>query len=226
MMDNDLDLRDFSNVTRLFPLASFVMFPHVVLPLRIFEPRYRQMTEDALAGDQLITIIQISQPPLGKHWPEPVPLEQVGCLGKIIQYERLHDGRFNMLLLGRRRVRLKREIASDRLFRSSEVEILEDIPSDQPEGPQRAELIELFRQLHRHQQGPDPDLANLLETAVPLGVLADIVSYAMSLPPALKQRLLAEVSVEQRVALLTSVLGNLASTERRESVFPPPFSTN
>ncbi|HEU5119195.1 MAG TPA: LON peptidase substrate-binding domain-containing protein, partial [Isosphaeraceae bacterium] len=47
-MQDDLDLRDFDGVTRLFPLAGVVMFPHVVLPLHIFEPRYRQMTRDAL----------------------------------------------------------------------------------------------------------------------------------------------------------------------------------
>ena len=74
MMDNDLELRDFANVTRLFPLPNLVMFPHVVLPLHMFEPRYRQMTEDALAGDRLITMVQITPPTRGEHWTEPVPL--------------------------------------------------------------------------------------------------------------------------------------------------------
>ena len=110
MMDNDIDLRDFENVTRLFPLPGLVMFPHVVLPLHIFEPRYRQMTEDALAGDRLITMIQISPLPKGKSWVEPVQIEEVGCLGRIIQHERLPDGRFNILLLGRKRVRIRREL--------------------------------------------------------------------------------------------------------------------
>ena len=115
MLDNDLDQRDFANVTRLFPLPNLVIFPHVVLPLHIFEPRYRQMTEDALAGDRLITIVQISPPARGEHWTEPVPLESVGCLGRIIRHERLADGRFNILLLGRKRVRLRREITTAKL---------------------------------------------------------------------------------------------------------------
>lgn len=76
MMDNDFELRDFANVTRLFPLPNLVMFPHVVLPLHIFEPRYRQMTEDALAGDRLITMVQITPPARGEHWTEPVPLSR------------------------------------------------------------------------------------------------------------------------------------------------------
>ena len=58
-MDIHTDLTDFSNRCRLFPLPNLVLFPHAVLPLHIFEPRYRQMTEDALAGDQLVTIVQI-----------------------------------------------------------------------------------------------------------------------------------------------------------------------
>src|SRR3954468_19038803 len=65
-MDGDYDLRDFANVCRLFPLPRVVLFPHAVLPLHIFEPRYRQMTGDALAGDKLVTIVQ---------WRGPLPTQ-------------------------------------------------------------------------------------------------------------------------------------------------------
>src|SRR6516164_9969292 len=99
MMDNDIDLRDFDRVARLFPLPGLAMFPHVILPLHIFEPRYRQMTEDALAGDRLVTMVQIRPSVKGSRWVEPVPIMEVGCLGKIVQHERLADGRFNFLLL-------------------------------------------------------------------------------------------------------------------------------
>ena len=84
-------------------------FPHVILPLHIFEPRYRQMTQDALDGDQLVTIVQACPADKENPWVEPVPIAHVACLGKIIQHERLPDGRFNMLLLGCKRVRLVRE---------------------------------------------------------------------------------------------------------------------
>ena len=56
-MSDDLKaLQAFSGIARLFPLPNVVLFPHMVLPLHIFEPRYRQMMGDALAGDQLIAI--------------------------------------------------------------------------------------------------------------------------------------------------------------------------
>src|SRR4051794_41710005 len=61
-MPDSPDLEDFHNVCRLFPLPRVVLFPHAVLPLHIFEPRYRQMTEDALAGgDKLIAMVQLSE---------------------------------------------------------------------------------------------------------------------------------------------------------------------
>jgi hypothetical protein len=58
MMDFNSELCDFSNRCRLFPLPDVVLFPHALLPLHIFEPRYRQMTEDALASDRLVTMVQ------------------------------------------------------------------------------------------------------------------------------------------------------------------------
>ena len=50
-------LSDFAGTARLFPLPNLVLFPHVMQPLHIFEPRYRQMTADALAGDRLIAVV-------------------------------------------------------------------------------------------------------------------------------------------------------------------------
>jgi Lon protease-like protein len=226
LMDNDLDLRDFANVTRLFPLPNLVMFPHVVLPLHVFEPRYRQMTEDALAGDRLITIIQITPPAGGEHRTEPVPLEPVGCLGRIIQHERLADGRFNLLLLGRKRVRLLREIATEKLYRIAAVDILQDQPATLPEEPARAELIGLFRQFFESHRKLDPDLAEFLNKPVPLGLLEDIISYALDLPLALKQRLLAENSVDRRVDTIRSVLRQVTPGKGQHGLFPPPFSVN
>ncbi len=226
IMDHDLDLREFHNITKLFPLPNIVMFPHVVLPLHIFEPRYRQMTEDALAGDRLITIVQISPSPEGKNWTDPVPVEPVGCLGKIIQHERLADGRFNLLLLGCKRVRLLRELASQKLYRIARVEIVEDEPASPLDASSRVELVKLFRQVFESQQRIDPDLADLLEKPVPLGLLVDIMTYALDLPQALKQVLLAESSVSRRIETLRSLLRQAAAADNPRRPFPPPFSLN
>src|ERR1700722_7272376 len=144
-MDFKSELYEFSNRCRLFPLPDVVLFPHTLLPLHIFEPRYRQMTEDALAGDQLVTMVQIRPVVKGAPWVEPVPIMDVGCLGKIIQHERLANGRFNFLLMGCKRVRLKGETSNAKLYRIAEAEIIEDEEADPAFESCRDELIELFR---------------------------------------------------------------------------------
>jgi uncharacterized protein len=226
-MDDDDDLKDFGNISRLFPLPGVVLFPHAVLPLHIFESRYRQMTEDALASDRLITIVQIRPPGEWKSPSEPA-LEEVGCLGRIFKHERLPDGRFNFLLVGRKRVRLTHEIASGKLYRMSEVRVIEEILPDQPEDHQREELIATFRGIF--QGGLDPDLDALFETELPLSVLTDIIAQATGLPSSVKQAFLAEPRVARRAKDLLGLLRQMKeaspSTGEGPTPFPPPFSLN
>ena len=228
-MDPDDEFRDFGAVCRLFPLPGLVLFPHAVLPLHIFEPRYRQMTEHALAGDRLVTIVQAR--PLAGPFDLAPPIEEVGCLGKILIHERLPDGRFNFLLLGCRRVRLIRELDEPgTLYRQAEAELLEDIPPEEPSAPRAAEVIERFRTMAGALGGIDPDLAALLASDLPLGHLTDIVAHALALPPEVKQALLADRRVDRRADGLISIMQALATADlgpgSARRPFPPPFSNN
>lgn len=230
-MEDDRDIRNFSGLCRLFPLPRVVQFPHSVLPLHIFEPRYRQMTEDALAGDKLVTIVQLRGPEGGRDATigNP-PVEIVGCLGRIIQHEKLPDGRFNFLLLGRRRVRLVHEVPTDKLYRTAEAEILDDLEDELPVEPRRDEIVGMFRQEFERHHFLDPDMARLLETELPLGVLTDIVAHALGLPSEIKQILLAEPRVGARAENLLSILRQIVARPQDMSAngkrFPPPFSAN
>ena len=165
------------------------------------------MTEDALAEDRLITMIQISPPPKGRHWAEPVPIEEVGCLGRIIQHERLPDGRFNFLLLGRKRVRMNK--------RGQHRQALPDGRGRDPRGPgpqpaggtgtggaDRAVPEDLMKSHHEL----DPDLAEPAGKGCPWGCYPTSSAMPLSSPGALKQRLLAETSVDRRVDTLRTVL--------------------
>jgi Lon protease-like protein len=95
----------------VFPLAGALLFPRSQLPLHIFEPRYRAMARDALAGDRLIAMVQ------PKDHLEPPGLFEIGCLGRIGTCEELDDGRFNLVLEGLSRFRIAREAEVDTLYR-------------------------------------------------------------------------------------------------------------
>ncbi len=225
-MDSDTGFTHFSNQCRLFPLPDVVCFPHALLPLHIFEPRYREMARDALADDQLLTLVQIRPAPDGSPWDEPVPIMEVGCLGRIVQHERLSGGRFNILLLGGHRVRLKQEKPSGKLYRIAEAEIIKEEEPEAPLEPAGGELILLFRSVFEKYQRKSTDLSKLLQKAPPLGTLTDIIAHALPLPSDIKQSLLAEPRVTRRVDALRVILRQLVDHEESPREFPPRFSLN
>src|SRR5690606_39728929 len=90
----------------IFPLAGAILFPGLQLPLHIFEPRYRELVGSALARDRRIGMIQ------PQTAQEGAPLFAVGCIGKIGEVQALEDGRYNIVLEGEARFRVRRELAA------------------------------------------------------------------------------------------------------------------
>jgi Lon protease-like protein len=129
---------DFPTRFAIFPLPGTVLFPGVQLPLHIFEPRYRQMTADAVDGGGVIGMVLIRP---GESPMQPrAPIFPVGCAGRIANLQALPDGRFNFVLVGERRFRIARELESERLYRSIDAELLEDPPFEVLPATARAEL--------------------------------------------------------------------------------------
>ena len=96
----------------VFPLSGAVVLPGVQLPLNIFEPRYLNMVQDALAADHMFGIIQ---PQGGEE--EPPPLHRVGCAGRITSYSETNDGRIILVLTGVCRFEVARELEPRRGYR-------------------------------------------------------------------------------------------------------------
>ncbi len=113
----------------IFPLARTVLLPGEVLPLHIFEPRYREMVGDALASHRMIGMVQILPGHEGDDDVAPTPVQPVGCAGLIAQHQRLDDGRFLIWLVGVERFRISEEIGSDRAYRQVRVDY---VPLDEP----------------------------------------------------------------------------------------------
>lgn len=101
----------------IFPLGGALLFPRLRLPLHIFEPRYRALVSDALARDRLIAMIQPRD-------AAPIPkLFDVGCVGHVAEVEALPDGRYNIVLEGLHRFRVREELSVTTPFRQIEGEI-------------------------------------------------------------------------------------------------------
>jgi len=110
----------------LFPLPNVVLFPNVCLPLHIFEPRYREMVADTLDADRIIGIVLLRPGWEGEYEGRP-PIYEIGCAGLITHAERQSDGRYNLVLRGLQKFRVKEEDHSRR-YRVAAVEpILERV---------------------------------------------------------------------------------------------------
>lgn len=227
MNDDPLSLGDFSGTVRLFPLPNLVMFPSVVQPLHIFEPRYRQMLADALEDDRLIGMVLL-QPGWEEDYHLRPAIHPVGCLGKVFKEERLADGRYNLLLHGLHRVRIRDEIDSPKLYRVANGDLLEDhtsltLPQEQELRRALGELVPAWFAAHGSPSAP---LDKLLHGDLSLGTLTDVFSFALPLGQELKQRLLEELDVGRRARLLTEHLRQQLGLPSSGRSFPPNFSTN
>jgi Lon protease-like protein len=230
--DPAFTVESFSGKARIFPLPNLVLFPHVMQPMHIFEPRYRDMFEDALAGDRLV-VMALLAPGWERDYEGRPPFYPAGCLGRIVTYCRLADGTYNMLLLGLRRVKLIHELPFRRLFREARVEIHEDIyPPRKTEHYNllRTRLRKAFLRILPFLPEAQEQLDQLLDADVPLGMLADIIGYMLDIDLEKKQSLLTEIDVYRRSELLLKYLA--AATEELEddnsgtNAFPPQFSAN
>jgi Lon protease-like protein len=197
----------------IFPLPNVVLFPNVFLPLHIFEPRYRQMVNDALAGERMIGMVLLQSGYEDEYEGAP-PVYEVGCAGLITHVERLSDGRFNIVLRGLERFRIVGEEppTSNVLYRRALVAPLSEVnPPDRAarlrDARQRLEtlLAPLFsgtlaaRGLP--QQMPDDELINALE-------------QYLELEPIEKQALLERDGALQRCQSLVELLEMKALMEK------------
>jgi len=191
---------------KIFPLPGAVVFPGTPAPFHVFEPRYRAMTADALAGDRLLAVATLRSPGLAELARAPV--HPVACAGFLEAHERLDDGRYNVLLRGISRVRLLEEVeGTGRPYREFRVEVLED--RYPPGGPQALAtevealeqvVLELARRLPADSGAPD--LAEAVARMRVPARMADLVAAAVSGDAGTRLRILEELVVARRIELV------------------------
>ena len=223
----------FKGVVRLFPLPDLIMFPHVMQPLHIFEPRYRALLNEALDSDGLIAMCMLAPGWEDNYEGRPRVLPYA-CLGKVVTHQRTEKGEYNILLLGMRRIRIDRELPPTRLFRQAEVTLLDDFcttDNDINRPALQAALTKQFQDFLPHGKSTDAALQELLATEIPLGVLTDLVSFALPMNFNEKRDLLGECDIDKRATMLLTALdsaspGNSSRGSRRMFRTLPPFSSN
>jgi uncharacterized protein len=157
----------------IFPLPTVVLFPNVFLPLHIFEPRYRQMVAESLAGDRIIGMVLL-RPGYENEYEGAPPVYATGCSGLITHADQLEDGNYNLVLRGLEKFSIHSEElpAAGRLYRSAVISPIDDSMRDGERDELRHErkrlqhlLTPLFHDtLSRYlpEAMPDEDLVNAL----------------------------------------------------------------
>jgi len=123
MVEPTPQLRAAVDALPLFPLPEVVFLPHTLLPLHVFEPRYRQLVLDVMAGDGILGVPAWAGPAGETGLP---PLLPICGVGRIVRHQSLPDGRSNIVLLGLGRVRLDEELPPDRPYRRWRSTLLPD----------------------------------------------------------------------------------------------------
>lgn len=203
---------NFAREMPVFPLDAVVLLPQQVLPLHIFEPRYRQMIGRCLdgSGQLAVAVVRDGVEDLSGN----PPVKPAVCVAQIVQHETLSDGRYNVLLQGVCRARIAKELppAPDRLFRAAYLEPIGEPNPDSDHLYQLREWIEseLTEGPLRHMLVAGHVAEYLQNEEVPNSAVLELVSFAILTDPALRYRLLAEGDLDRRALIVRSELQDLA----------------
>ena len=202
----------------IFPLPGVQLFPHALLPLHVFEPRYRDMVRDAMAGERLIAIASFEPGYEANYHGRPSVRSIIG-VGSIIGHEPIGEGRANIVLRGLTRARIERELPpAAEAYRMVEADtVADEVASGFDGGAARDMLILLADQLALKLPSGGETLRELARSQPDLGALADVLSAALVTDPDDRQSLLETADVGTRVdrvsGEIATVLTRLTSSD-------------
>lgn len=193
---------DLPQVIPVFPLDGVILLPRGQLPLNMFEPRYLNMVDDAMAGDRIIGMIQPSGGP-----PDLPSLSPVGCAGRITSFAETSDGRYLVTLTGVSRFRVSAELPSQApyrqvraLFQPFEADLTGAVDEG---GFDRGLFLDALKAYLEHRALEiDWEMAQ----AAPSEALVNSLAMALPFEAAEKQALLEAMAVDDRARALTALL--------------------
>ena len=188
----------------LFPLPETVFFPGTLLPLHIFEERYRALTRDALQADGLLGIVLIKE--------QNEEIHRIGGVGKILHHELLPDGRYHLLVQGLDRFEiLAEEPQEDRLYRRARVRICRCESADPRASQEEFNTLQACcRALLDYVGGSCTEvLERIHKGEIDFGTAADFVCASMLDGAAARQEALAEVCITKRLKKASEALAEM-----------------
>ncbi len=195
----------------LFPLRGVVFFPHTLLPLHIFEPRYRLMVQECMEGDKQIGMVLTKDLQFGQEgW------HSVGGMGRIAEIRRLEQGKFDILLSGLSRFRII-EIEREAPYRIARVQLIaETLPEASLQDELAARLIGVFKTLTRDApKAFDPAVLEKFD----FPTLVNSICATIQIDDLAKQELLEIDALEVRANEILLILQRLESQRRLVSQF-------
>lgn len=195
-------------IVPIFPLPDVTFFPHTLLPLHVFEARYRAMVIDALERDRRLVVVKL-QPGYEAGYAGKPAVHPVAGLGEIVSCERLATGRYNILLRGECRVRLEDELPSDTLYRVVRARRLADAEPAGDATPALTRMRAACRSLLGALQRPADLLDAALAEGQAAGVIADRVAAAVLPDADLRQSLLETLDADARVRRVADAVESL-----------------
>ena len=203
----------------VFPLDGALLLPRGRLPLNIFEPRYLNMIEDALAGSRLMGMVQPRED-ASHPFPDGTPVFDVGCLGKITSFSETDDGRYMITLTGISRFSIRKELDLVRGYRCFAVDYSDfaaDLEEDSGRLEDRDRLLTAVRDYFQ-ATGMEADWDSM--EAVPDETLVTALAMVCPREARDKQALLECAGVPERGAFLTDLLEFHSRTGDGESSMP------
>jgi Lon protease-like protein len=195
-------------VLPIFPLPDITFFPHTLMPLHVFEGRYRALVMDALARDRRLCIAHLRPGYEADYGGRPA-VHAVAGAGEIVNWERLATGRYNILVKGECRIRIDAERPSDTLYRIAVAQRLDDIPPAGNVGVALARIRAACGTLLRALDRPSDLLDTALAEGQAPGMIADRVAAAVLPDATLRQELLETLDVGARLERLARALDDL-----------------
>lgn len=187
----------------LFPLPQAVLFPGALLPLHVFEPRYKAMVNEVLASHRCLSVVLITDTEAVDAHGHPT-IARVAGVGEIIEHVDLPGGRYNILLRGRARVRLA-ELPFTPPYRVAEATILDGNAGEVP-GAAQAALLSTAAAFTALVKGRDKSFELRLPRGASPALTADLCAHYLVLDPRERQAILETLDPAARVQRVTEAL--------------------